>query len=119
VFAVIDNIGPDSWVQSLSSLTRGGTLVVLGATTEFDVPLNLLPIIADQLTITGSIMGTLDGGSAGGGVRFRGIVEPRQPPCSAFAGFSSPVCNIRPSRALVWVLCRPKPINRPASMTSI
>ena len=58
--AVIDNIGPDSWVHSLSSLTRGGTLVVLGATTGFDVPLNLLPIIADQLTITGSIMGTLD-----------------------------------------------------------
>ncbi len=58
--AVIDNIGPDSWVHSLSSLTRGGTLVVLGATTGFDVPLNLLPIIADQLTITGSIMGRLD-----------------------------------------------------------
>jgi NADPH:quinone reductase-like Zn-dependent oxidoreductase len=58
--AVIDNIGPDSWMHSLASLTRGGTLVVLGATTGFDVPLNLLPIIADQLTITGSILGTLD-----------------------------------------------------------
>lgn len=60
VRAVIDNVGPDSWLHSLSSLTRGGTLVVLGATSGFDVPLNLLPIIADQLTITGSIMGTLD-----------------------------------------------------------
>ena len=31
-----------------------------GGTTGFEVPLNLLPVIADQLTITGSIMGTLD-----------------------------------------------------------
>ena len=34
--------------------------MVTGGTTGFDVPLNLLPIISDQLTITGSIMGTLD-----------------------------------------------------------
>lgn len=31
-----------------------------GGTTGREVPLNLLPMIADQLTITGSIMGTLD-----------------------------------------------------------
>ena len=31
-----------------------------GGTTGFEVPLNLLPFIADQLTVTGSIMGTLD-----------------------------------------------------------
>src|SRR5262249_56826878 len=30
-----------------------------GGTTGFDVPLTLLPVVADQLTITGSIMGTL------------------------------------------------------------
>ena len=57
--AVIDNVGADSWAHSLSSLARGGTLVTLGGTTGFDVPLNLLPVFADQLTITGSIMGTL------------------------------------------------------------
>jgi len=34
--------------------------VITGGTTGFEVPLNLLPMIADQLTITGSIMGTLD-----------------------------------------------------------
>ena len=39
---------------------RGGTLVMTGGTTGFLVPLNLLQMIADQLTITGSIMGTLD-----------------------------------------------------------
>jgi NADPH:quinone reductase-like Zn-dependent oxidoreductase len=59
VRAVIDNIGPASWAHSMSSLARGGTLVTTGGTTGFEVPLNLLPIIADQLTVTGSIMGTL------------------------------------------------------------
>lgn len=58
--AVIDNIGADSWAHSMSSLARGGTLVTVGGTTGFDMTLNLLPVIADQLTITGSIMGTLD-----------------------------------------------------------
>ena len=58
--AVIDNVGSDSWAHSMSSLARGGTLVMTGGTTGFDVPLNLLPVIGDQLTITGSIMGTLD-----------------------------------------------------------
>jgi NADPH:quinone reductase-like Zn-dependent oxidoreductase len=56
--AVVDNVGADSWAHSLSSLARGGTLVTLGGTTGFDVPLNLLPVFVDQLTITGSIMGT-------------------------------------------------------------
>jgi len=56
--AVIDNIGADSWAHSVSSLARGGTLVTLGVTTGFDVNLNLLPVFVDQLTITGSIMGT-------------------------------------------------------------
>src|SRR5882672_1237015 len=57
--AVIDNIGADSWEHSMSSLARGGTLVTLGGTTGFEVALNLLPVFSDQLTITGSIMGTL------------------------------------------------------------
>src|SRR5262249_2149087 len=58
--AVIDNVGSESWTHSMSSLARGGTLVVTGGTTGFDVPLNLLPLLADQLSITGSIMGTLE-----------------------------------------------------------
>src|SRR5207244_7806547 len=60
VRAVIDSVGFDSWAHSLSSLARGGTLVTAGGTTGFEVPLNLLPVVADQLTITGSIMGTLE-----------------------------------------------------------
>jgi NADPH:quinone reductase-like Zn-dependent oxidoreductase len=58
VRAVIDNVGTDSWAHSMSSLARGGTLVTVGGTTGFEVALNLLPVFADQLTITGSIMGT-------------------------------------------------------------
>lgn len=56
--AIIDNVGSATWTHSITSLARGGTLVTVGATTGFDVPLNLLPVIVDQLTITGSIMGT-------------------------------------------------------------
>src|SRR5262245_53353916 len=59
VRAVIDSVGVSTWAHSLSSLARGGTLVTVGGTTGFDVPLNLLPLVADQLTIAGSIMGTL------------------------------------------------------------
>jgi NADPH:quinone reductase-like Zn-dependent oxidoreductase len=57
---VVDNVGLASWSHSISSLARGGTLVTVGGTTGFEVPLNLLPVLADQLTITGSIMGTLE-----------------------------------------------------------
>lgn len=60
VSAVVDNIGPDTWVHSISALAPGGTLVTTGGTTGFEVPLNLLPLISHQFTITGSIMGTLD-----------------------------------------------------------
>lgn len=60
VRAVIDNIGSATWAHSMSSLARGGTLVMTGGTTGFDVPLNLLSMIPNQLTVTGSIMGTLD-----------------------------------------------------------
>ena len=57
--AVIDSVGLDSWAHSLSSLARGSILVTVGGTTGFEAPLNLLRVVADQLTITGSIMGTL------------------------------------------------------------
>ena len=56
--AVIDSVGADTWAHSMSSVARGGTLVTVGGTTGFDVPLNLLPMFVDQLTITASIMGT-------------------------------------------------------------
>jgi D-arabinose 1-dehydrogenase-like Zn-dependent alcohol dehydrogenase len=59
VQAVIDNIGPASWEHSIGSLARGGTIVITGLTTGPEVKLALLPMLGDQITVTGSIMGTL------------------------------------------------------------
>jgi D-arabinose 1-dehydrogenase-like Zn-dependent alcohol dehydrogenase len=59
VRAVIDNIGPASWEHSLASVARGGTVVMTGLTTGPEVKLSLLPMLGDQITVCGSIMGTL------------------------------------------------------------
>src|SRR6202162_4486292 len=61
VQAVISSVGTASWDHSLASVARGGTIVVTGGTTGMDVGLSLLPIISDQITVCGSIMGTLQG----------------------------------------------------------
>jgi len=45
-------------IACVSSRLPGWGLTV-GGTTGFEAPLNLLRVVADQLTITGSIMGTL------------------------------------------------------------
>jgi hypothetical protein len=58
VQTVISNVGRASWDHSLASVARGGTIVVTGGTTGMDVGLSLLPIISDQITVCGSIMGT-------------------------------------------------------------
>jgi NADPH:quinone reductase-like Zn-dependent oxidoreductase len=59
VQVVVDSIGPVSWEHSLASVARGGTIIVTGGTTGFDVRLPLLSIISNQITVRGSIMGTL------------------------------------------------------------
>jgi NADPH:quinone reductase-like Zn-dependent oxidoreductase len=59
VQAVVDNVGPASWPHSLASVARGGTIVITGGTTGFDVALPLLPMLGEQITVRGSIMGTL------------------------------------------------------------
>src|SRR6202022_1368103 len=59
VRAVIDSIGTASWDHSLASVARGGTIVVTGGTTGMHVELSPLPLISGQITICGSIMGTL------------------------------------------------------------
>src|ERR1700676_5599452 len=59
VRAVVDSIGTASWDHSLASVARGGTVVVTGGTTGMHVELSLLPLISGQITICGSIMGTL------------------------------------------------------------
>jgi NADPH:quinone reductase-like Zn-dependent oxidoreductase len=59
VQAIVDNIGPASWEHSMGSVARGGTIVITGLTTGPDVRLSLLPMLGDQITVCGSIMGTL------------------------------------------------------------
>jgi NADPH:quinone reductase-like Zn-dependent oxidoreductase len=59
VQAVVDNVGPASWQHSLASVARGGTIVVTGGTTGFDLSFSLIPMLVEQITVCGSIMGTL------------------------------------------------------------
>jgi len=59
VQAVVDHIGPASWEHSMASVARGGTVVITGGTTGFNVTLPLLPMLSEQLMVCGSIMGTL------------------------------------------------------------
>jgi NADPH:quinone reductase-like Zn-dependent oxidoreductase len=59
VQAIVDNIGPATWAHSMASVARGGTIVVTGGTTGFAVNLALLPVVSEQITVRGSIMGTL------------------------------------------------------------
>jgi NADPH:quinone reductase-like Zn-dependent oxidoreductase len=59
VQAIVDNIGPASWEHSMASIARGGTIVITGGTTGLEVKLPLLPILSEQITVCGSIMGTL------------------------------------------------------------
>jgi D-arabinose 1-dehydrogenase-like Zn-dependent alcohol dehydrogenase len=59
VHAVVYNIGPASWEHSMASVARGGTIVITGLTTGPEVKLALLPMLGNQITVCGSIMGTL------------------------------------------------------------
>ena len=43
----------------MASIARGGTIVITGVTTGLEVPLPLLPMLSEQITVCGSIMGTL------------------------------------------------------------
>jgi NADPH:quinone reductase-like Zn-dependent oxidoreductase len=59
VQAVVDNVGLASWEHTLASIARGGTIIVTGGTTGFEVTLSLIPMLVEQITVCGSIMGTL------------------------------------------------------------
>lgn len=60
VDAVMDNIGQATWAHSLDSVRRGGTVVTVGVTSGSEPPANLLKIFVEQITVAGTIMGTLD-----------------------------------------------------------
>jgi NADPH:quinone reductase-like Zn-dependent oxidoreductase len=60
VDAVMDNVGQATWSHSLESVRRGGTVLTVGITTGNDPSANLLKIFVEQITVAGTIMGTLD-----------------------------------------------------------
>jgi len=60
VQAVVDSVGAATWEHSLAWVERGGTVVVTGGTSGMGVSLDLLPLIARQITVRGSIMGSLE-----------------------------------------------------------
>lgn len=58
VDVVFENVGPETWEKSVSSLARNGKLVTCGATSGPDVNIALRQLFMNQLSIYGSLMGT-------------------------------------------------------------
>lgn len=59
VDVVIENVGNSTWDDSLRSVTRGGKVVVCGATTGGDAPAGLQRIFVRQIQILGSTLGNI------------------------------------------------------------
>lgn len=57
--AVIEQVGKDTWQDSLSCLKTGGTIVTCGATSGSSVGLDILDIFSRQLRIIGSSSGMM------------------------------------------------------------
>jgi NADPH:quinone reductase-like Zn-dependent oxidoreductase len=60
VDAVVDNAGTATIAHSLRWVKRGGTVVVSGGTTGMSAGVDLLRMVVDQVTLRGTIMGTLE-----------------------------------------------------------
>jgi NADPH:quinone reductase-like Zn-dependent oxidoreductase len=58
VDVVIEHVGKDTWDASVRSLARGGRLVTCGATTGYDVGVDLRVLFAKQQSLLGSYMGS-------------------------------------------------------------
>jgi NADPH:quinone reductase-like Zn-dependent oxidoreductase len=58
VDVVFEHVGQKTWTGSLAALAPGGRLVTCGATTGFDVPVDLRFVFYKQLSILGSTMGS-------------------------------------------------------------
>lgn len=57
VDVVVEHVGTATWEHSLASLARGGRLVTCGATTGYDVKIDLRFLFSRQYSILGSYMG--------------------------------------------------------------
>lgn len=60
VDVVFEHVGKDVWEDSIRSLTRFGRLVTCGASSGYDVTMNLAHVWHKQLTIIGSNHGTMN-----------------------------------------------------------
>lgn len=60
VDVVCEHVGPATWEQSLKSASRGGRIVTCGATTGPEVPLVLRQLFSREVTLLGSMLGTID-----------------------------------------------------------
>lgn len=55
---VFEHVGSATWQESMSCLAHHGRLVTCGATTGYDVPLDLRHLFSKEITILGSYMGS-------------------------------------------------------------
>ena len=55
---VFDHVGAATWQASIKALKRGGKIVTCGATTGFEVSLNLRKLFFHSISLLGSTMGT-------------------------------------------------------------
>lgn len=59
VDVVFEHVGKATWDKSMASLAPGGRLITCGATTGYDVALDLRYLFSKQYTVMGSFMGSL------------------------------------------------------------
>jgi NADPH:quinone reductase-like Zn-dependent oxidoreductase len=59
VDVVVEHVGAATWPKSSGSLAPGGRLVTCGATTGFDVKVDLRYLFSKQWSLRGSFMGTM------------------------------------------------------------
>ncbi|HEY8208278.1 MAG TPA: zinc-binding dehydrogenase, partial [Myxococcaceae bacterium] len=58
VDVVFEHVGAATWEKSVASLVWGGRLVTCGATSGFDVKIDLRVLFRKQLSLLGSTMGS-------------------------------------------------------------
>ena len=59
VEVVFEHVGPATWEQSFKVVCKGGRIVTCGATTGPEVPLILRQLFGREITLLGSMLGTL------------------------------------------------------------
>ncbi|OBJ67833.1 zinc-binding dehydrogenase [Mycobacterium sp. 1274756.6] len=60
VDVVIETVGTATWGHSMNCLRPGGTLVVAGGTSGFDVDTDLKRLVTSQFNVVGSMVGTVE-----------------------------------------------------------